>query len=762
MNLNEEALLKRLRVTFLSEAEEHMRVISAGLIEIRRQIEPDKRSAIIEASFRSSHSLKGASAAVNLPEIESICHALESVWAAVKKGVIEVNGPLLEILTPAADELRLLLGNIEARRLSADKSRMKEIIRRLEQAAKGKISMASTVESPQNPAPSAPLPAEPPDVPTAPGLQRRETLRVEAGKLDELLYQSEELLVMRLAMNDRVTELEKLRDDVEKWRRRSVEAFNELRRFRAAYLGSDPTHEPEEIAGLYDFLDWGEGFTRYFQDRLSDFIRSADQSRQHSNAVVDRLLDDVKQIVVDAFSTIVESLPRAMRELAEAEGKPIEVLIEGGEIEMDRRILQEMKDPLLHLARNGVDHGLESPEERLRNGKPAQGLLRISARPAPGGNFIEILVSDDGRGIDVEVVRKAAVKAKLVTEARANRMNEDELLSLVLLSGFSTRSQTTDISGRGMGLAIVQERVERLGGTISIETQLGVSTTFRIRLPLRLANYRGLLIEVAGRQFVVPSTRIARVIRFHSSELVWDEEYAGSYILTPSLPVVSLADVLGLQRKSTDAEPKDFLLALVLSNSQQQAAFLVDRILDEQEVIVKNLGTQLAPMKNIEGATVLGTGRIVLILNTFDLLRAIDHDHDVSFESTHGQRNEKKNVSILLVEDSFTSRELLLTILEEAGYQVQTAPDGLAAWLMLQNEKFDLVVSDIEMPRLSGIDLTARIRANPRLTDLPVVLVTALASEDDRRRGVEIGANAYIVKQGFGRSDLLETVNRLI
>lgn len=755
MNQNEEALLKRLRVTFLSEAEEHFRIISTGLAELRRRVEPDRQIAIIEASFRSAHSLKGAAAAVNLPEIETLCHALESVWAAAKKGSIELEDSLLDILSPASDELSLLLANIEGRRTAADKTRVKEIIRRLEASAKGKPPAEQKIEIPIPPLTPSPL-APAPEIP------RNGMLRVEARKLDDLLFQSEELLATRIAMNDRVAELEKLRDDVDLWRRRSAEAFQELRAYRNTRAATAGADEPTEIAHLYDFLDWGEGFTRYFQNRLSDFIRNAYQSRLRTNVVVERLLDDVKQIVVDSFGSAVESLPRAMRELAETQGKQIEVLIEGGDLEMDRRALQEMKDPLLHLARNSVDHGLETPEERLQLGKEAKGLLSISARPAAGGNFIEILVADDGRGVDINAVRESAVSAKLVSQARARRMKDEELLAFVLLSGFSTRTRTTDISGRGLGLAIVQERVERLGGTISIETVFRAGTTFRIRLPIRLANYRGLLIEVAGRQFVVPSARITRVIRFHASEVLRDEELSESYISNLSMPVVSLGSVLGLQPKSPNVGPKDFLMALVLSNSQQQVAFIVDRILEEQEVIVKNLGTQLAPIRNIEGATVLGTGRIVLILNTLDLLRGVSRDQTVSFTSTDEQTIRKKGGSILLAEDSFTTRELLRTILEEAGYQVQTAPDGLAAWLMLQNEKFDLVVSDIEMPRLSGIDLTARIRANPRLMDLPVVLVTALASEEDRRRGVEIGANAYIVKQGFGRNDLLETVNRLI
>lgn len=773
MNAKEEALLNRLRLVFQSEAEDHLRVIVNGLQAAEQGVDAQQQAELVEASFRSAHSLKGAARAVNLPEISTLCHALESVWAAVKQGHLELSQPLLEVLRPAVDTLSALLANPDTANQPSNQAPLAALTRQLEQAAQGRFSMTTppALVLPAEEPPAAPVepivtPTQPLPSETGP---RTGKLRVEADKLSKLLYQTEELLALKLATGEWAEQLQSVQSGLESWRQRNLQAVLELRRLRATRRPTadavQTAAEPTTLNRFYELLDWSEGFTRVLQDQLKALSQSAAATQRQTSATLTRLSEDIKQVVVQPFSTILEPLPHAVRTLAQAQGKEVELVIEGGEIEMDRRILQEMKDPLLHLVHNSVDHGLETSAERQRQQKPSQGMLSITARPR-GGNLIEIAVTDDGKGIALADIKAAALATGLITPAQAERMNATQFLALLEHSGFSTRAETTDISGRGLGLAILRERVERLGGKLSIETQPGVGTTIRILAPLTLANFRGVLVAAGGQQFIVPTTQIERVVRVERSQLARLEQGAHILLEQELVPLAWLSEVLELPLRESAAEQTRFVQAFVLTNAGKRLAFAIDAVLDEQEVVVKNLGTQLARVRNVLGASVLSEGTVVLILNTNDLVKSA---LQVSAESSHSTLTNALQGSkgahrpyILVAEDSFTSRALLQSALQQAGYRVYVTADGLEAWLALQNEVFDLVVSDVEMPRLNGFDLTARIRAHPRFSQLPVILVTALASEEDQRRGVETGANAYLVKRGFEQQDLLAAVTRLL
>lgn len=776
MNAKEEALLNRLRLVFQSEAGDHLRIIVKGLQAAEQGVDAQQQAELVEASFRSAHSLKGAARAVNLPEISTLCHALESVWAAVKQGRLELSQPLLNVLQPAVDTLSVLLANPDAANQTSNQAQLAALIRQLEQAAQGRFSMVTppALVNPleeQSVAPSGSLTAPAQPLPGEAG-PRTDKLRIEADKLNKLLYQTEELLALKLAAGDWVEQLQAVQNGLEGWRQRNLQAVLELRRLRASHRSTIESlpGTPAELTQatlnrFYELLDWSEGFTRVLQDQLKALSQSAEATQRQASATLTRLSDDIKQVVVQPFSSILEPLPHAVRTLAQAQNKEVELVIEGGEIEMDRRILQEMKDPLLHLVHNSIDHGLETPAERLRQQKSAQGTLSITARPR-GGNLIEIAVTDDGRGIALADIKTAALATGLITPAQAEQMDATQFLALLEHSGFSTRAETTDISGRGLGLAILRERVERLDGKLSIETQPGLGTTIRILTPLTLANFRGILVAAGGQQFIIPTTQIERIVRVERSQLAWLEQGAHILLGQELVPLVWLSEILSLPLRENVAEQARFLQAFILTNAGKRLAFAIDAVLDEQEVVVKNLGTQLARIRNVLGASVLSEGTVVLILNTNDLVRSA---LGVSAESSKDTLKDAMRVSkgsnrpyILVAEDSFTSRALLQNVLQLAGYRVYATADGLEAWLALQNEAFDLVVSDVEMPRLNGFDLTARIRAHPRLGQLPVILVTALASEEDRRRGVETGANAYLIKRGFEQQDLLETVTRLL
>jgi two-component system chemotaxis sensor kinase CheA len=438
------------------------------------------------------------------------------------------------------------------------------------------------------------------------------------------------------------------------------------------------------------------------------------------------------------------------------------LILQGIHVEIDKRILEEMKDPLIHLLRNCVDHGIEKPEEREVRNKPRCGKITIAISRV-SGNKVEILITDDGAGIEIAKVKEAAVKRGIVSQKEVEHLDEQEALLFIFQSEISTSPIITSISGRGMGLAIVREKVEKLGGHISVEAKPQIGSSFRILLPVLLATFRGIHIKTADQVFVIPTANVERVLRLKPEAIKTVENKETISLNGRVVSLVRLNEVLALPRQERIGEEAGFIKVLVLSAAEKRIAFVVDEVLDEQEVLVKNLGKQLARVRNVACATVLGTGKVVPILHVPDLIKSAVRMPGTGMRTVITPDQDKtKSKSILVVEDSITSRMLLKNILESAGYQIKTAVDGVDALMVLKTEIFDLVVADVEMPRMNGFDLITKIRGDKKIAQLPVVLVTALESREDRERGVEVGANAYIVKSSFDQSDLLEVIQRLI
>jgi len=374
-------------------------------------------------------------------------------------------------------------------------------------------------------------------------------------------------------------------------------------------------------------------------------------------------------------------------------------------------------------------------------------------------------VGDDGAGIDLSKVEAAARELGVVPTDEARSKDPQQMLSLVFHSGVSSSPIITDISGRGLGLAIVREKVEKLGGDISVDTQPGRGTTFRILLPLTLATFRGVRVRVRDHQFLVPTTHVQQAVRVDRNTIKTVENRETVQWSGQTIALVRLADALELPHRASSIDTDaGKLQILILGSADKRIAFCVDEIIEEQEVLVKPLGRQLSRVRNIAGAAVLGTGKAVPILDVPDLLKSAVKLAAGQAGSVVGRAldTDAQQTSILVAEDSITSRTLLKNILESAGYAVTTAVDGADALMRLKADRYDLLVSDVEMPRMNGFDLIARVRAEKALAQMPAVLVTALDSREDRERGIEVGANAYIVKSSFDQSNLLEVVRRLI
>ena len=706
----------RLLATFRGEAEEHLQAITAHLLALDRGLPPAQARGVVEAAFREIHTLKGAARSVSLTDVEALCQACESVLSRGTRGQLVLSRPILNRLQEAVDGVARLLAG------SGAPGTVRDLIDRLERA-----TAEPQAEAPE-PVPSPIPPAEAPTGPVTAGLPQADTIRLATAKLDALLLHAEDLLVPKLASEERVREARAL-----------VEAFAVCR--KAGNPGLDSA-------------------LRAVEARAREMVVHLVLDQRTISRAVDGLQDELRRVRLTPASAVLDLFPRMVRDLTREHGKEVEWAAQGADLEVDRQVLQAMKEPLIHLVRNAIDHGIEPPETRAQAGKAPRGRVAVSVASLEGGR-IEVRVEDDGGGIDLARVRAAAVRAHLLTAEEAEALTDDQALGMIFRSGLSTSPIITDLSGHGLGLAIVKEHVERLGGQIHIETQAGAGTTVRLILPATVATFRGLLVQAGGQPFLLPTEAVERAIRIASNEVERVEGREAIRWNGHPLSVVRLGRLLGLPERADQPEPGSRQSCVVVRSGEGQVGLLVDEILGDREVLVKELGPPLVRVRNVAGAGLLGTGEVVLILRPADLLKSIREIPRPPAPIAEPEKVGRQSV-ILVVDDSITTRTMEKNLLEAAGYQVRVAVDGIEAWTLLKSEEVDLVVSDVDMPRLDGFDLTGRIRGDRKLGDLPVVLVTALESREDKERGVEVGANAYIIKSSFDQSNLLEIIRRLI
>jgi two-component system chemotaxis sensor kinase CheA len=771
-------LLQRLLVTFKLEARERITALSSGLAAFDKT-SGDARSTLIESIFREAHSLKAAAQSVGQKEISALCQSLEGVFSAVKRGELEAPAALFADMQAAADIMDDLLASIDTTakpELLARASTLAQSLSRALSTAKSAQAAAAKSAEPAAPNKEVPRPApaavaQPAPLPTPPPIEAVrsepapppaaggvETVRLSAQRLDGLLRQAEEMLIEKAAAQQLSTVLAEARDSLAEWKRE----WGKVRGWAAQAQSAAETGSLDAASTrIFEFLHWNEQRMGALEGMLATTGETADGDARRLASKVDRLLWEMKEILTVPAASLLPIFQRAIRDVARDQDKEVDFILDGGELELDRRILQELKDPLLHLVRNCVDHGIERPREREAAGKPVRATVTLSVS-LKDGDKVEFIVADDGAGIATRKVAETAVKLGLLPAKNAE-VDEADLLQLIFQSGVSTSPMITDVSGRGLGLAIVREKVERLGGLISVETTRGQGTAFGLVVPLSLATYRAVSVRLGEQLLMIPSLGVDQVVRVQRAAVSTVENRAMLNIGQGPVPLVRLSDVLGLGPGQANGTAGAWIEAVVVGAAGRQIAFEVDSVEGDQEILMKPLGRCLVRVRNVQGATILPSGAIAPILNIHDLLKsAVKAEAMARPEAAMPAPEPSRRQNILVVEDSITARGLLRSILESAGYRVKTAVDGMDAWSMLRLERFDLVVSDVEMPRMNGFDLTGRIRADKALAELPVVLVTALESREDRERGVSAGANAYIHKGGFEQSVLLEAVRRLV
>jgi two-component system chemotaxis sensor kinase CheA len=488
---------------------------------------------------------------------------------------------------------------------------------------------------------------------------------------------------------------------------------------------------------------------RMLKDRFGVDPASCAEFNELSRSV-NVLQDRVMRTRMVPVGTITDQLHRAVRDIARTQGKDIRWQVEGADTELDRGVLNQLSDSLLHLVRNAVDHGIEPADQRSGN-KAAHGTIRLHARQL--GSEVIIAVSDDGRGIDTQQVRERATRLGIDTAD----LSADEALQLIFRSGLSTTAFVTDVSGRGVGLDVVMTNIEAVRGRIEVHSEPGSGTEFRIVVPITLAVLRCLLVEAGGHRFALPFHRVllsqahepSRVIEADGRAMVWVDDQP--------VTVSTLVRTLGIADSGPSVGP-----IVVLTDTTRRHAFQVDRLVGQRDVVLKGLSRLLPHLPAVAGASIEPDGSIFVVLDPPGLIGRARHLHRAIepppvADSSHGPRRR-----ILVVDDALTVRELQRSILLRAGFDVRVAIDGLQALAKLADEPVDLVLTDIEMPNMDGFALTTAIRAHATLANIPVLILSSRSSEADRQRGLDVGADGYIIKSGFDESNLLAAVNRLL
>jgi two-component system, chemotaxis family, sensor histidine kinase and response regulator WspE len=760
---------------FREEVRTNCQILADGLVSLEQGNTSPER---LEAMMRAAHSIKGAARVVNVQPGVEVAHAMEDCFVRTQKAELTLTGNVVDILLAGVDmlhgisaaagagfsawlenhqpEVTQLLKHLDnVLRESKSQVSPSPAFMDVQKTATDVVQTSAPKESVAPPAPTMPtieIPPQPAPSNVAPKSPETSTeegvVRVTARSLTRLMGLAGESLVEARWLQPFSKSLLQLKhlqsqltDTLESL---STIDQSEVSEERIAALRNDAR---EQLAACRDLL----------ADRMSEF----DRRIRNTDDLSSRLYHEVISSRMRPFRDGVQGLPRLVRDLARQMGKKAQLEIQGDTTEVDRDILERLDAPLNHLVRNALDHGLETPEERQAVGKPDIGRLHIEAAHRAG--LLSITVSDDGRGIDRERLRGKVVERGLASADLVQKLSDTELLDFLLLPGFSTASQVTEISGRGVGLDVVHTMVQSVGGRIQIHSEPGQGTSFQIQLPLTLSVLRAVIVDIAGEPYAFPQNRIDRVIRVACDELRSLENRQYFEVDGQNVGIVMARQVFKLD--APESVDKD-LLVVLFSERSAQYGLVVDGLRGEQDLVIRPMDRRLGKVPNLHAAALLDDGSPVLIVDPDDLCRSIEkllYGSRLERVGTHAASPEESmRKRILVVDDSITVREVERQLLANQGYEVEVAVDGMEGWNRVREGRFDLVISDIDMPRLNGLDLVRKIKADARLQAIPVVIVSYKDREEDRLLGLEAGANHYLTKSSFHDDTLIQTVRELI
>lgn len=743
--MNRGELAARLLVTFLGELEEQVATMNTELLVLEAA---PRDPAPVQSLFRIAHTLKGAARAADVPLVEHVCHELETLLAQARDGTLSFGPEEFALLFSAADALADAGQRMKAGHDLGDSAlaRLRASLKGIQPARAGAVAVRPLPAGvrPRAPQPSVVRTAAPsPGGPAAVG-RGDGHVRVQGEMLDAVLASTGQLVIAGSRVARRPAELAALRDFATSW------ASEWGRTGRRLSRALERSGAPAAVTQSVSRVD--ENLRRIIHD-TSRLAASAAEDARTLAQVTGEVSDRVRRLRMRPFAEACEALPRAARDVALAGGKEVRFEIAGGDVQADRAVLDGLREALLHLVRNAVDHGIEPASAREQAGKPRAGVVSVAA--AMRGDRIVVTVTDDGAGLDV-----GAIRTQLARHGIAVPTADRDVVDSLFAGGVSTRTETTAISGRGVGLDLVRAAVARIRGRLDLTWAVGGGTTFVIECPPTLATIRALLVAVGPQTVAVPTIHVARLLRVTVDAIKHVEGRAVITTADGPVPLVSLARLLPplVERPVAGTIP-----VVLLMVGQHRVAVVVDDLIAEEEIVLRPLSGGVKSLPCVSGATLLGTGRVALVVDAAALVAtALGAGAGASLAFAKTTPDGLARQRVLVVDDSITTRTLEQSILEAAGYDVVTAVDGAAGWKMLQEAGADLVVADVEMPRMDGLALCEAIRGSKRFKALPVVLVTALETAEDRARGLDVGADAYLAKSSFDQQNLLDTVGQLL
>ena len=789
---------KDLIAIFKVETEDHLTKLDKGLVELEKQ--PDNIE-LVNGLNREVHTLKGAARVFGFFEIQDIAHRIEDIFEKVAQKRTVFSFATAERIFKGLDAIRTILKKIvQDEKVNID---VTDVCRELEECitekpVRGnqrtedggqegkKEATGKQKKEPQKPQrkdeggktkeevqpqrayqkkPKKPEGKEKADTmkteeevarplteaaPTHPSAQMDEYIRVPLSRVNKLLYLGGELVINKMKSSAKIAQAKRLS-------KLSNEAQKSILTLTEAIKREFPLQDGEVAKSL---SQCDAQIQKLREDTLNLYDNVSTEAF-HLDPVIDELQAKMKEIKMLPLSTIFEGFPRMIRDIAYQQGKEVNLEISGEETELDKKVLEMIKTSLIHILRNCIDHGIEEPDARVALGKPKYGTIKVSAYHEAGN--VMIVIEDDGKGMDIEEIKQAALKKGLVSSEDLEGMTEKEIMNIVFMNGYSTSAIITDVSGRGIGLDIVRRDMKNLRSQIMLDTERNKGTKFTLALPLTISIIQVLLVRVQKMLFALPMLPIAESLNVTMEDVSTIKGRMAIEVRGHVVPVVRLHDVLELPPTGDEeGKTKDEMPLVIATSLDRRVGFLVDEIVGEEEVFIKGLGEHLGKVRNVSGASIMGTGEVVVILDIADLIANSAISHPIVKGRHPTPKKKRKEKRILVVEDAFSTRELEKSILETQGYLVDTAVDGLDALERMTGTKYDLIVSDIEMPRMDGFELCKTIKKSEGYEDIPVVMVTALEKDEDKRRGIEVGAAAYIVKTAFEQTNLLDTIERLI
>ena len=734
---------------FRAEAESQALVLTSGLLALERE---PALAPQLEACMRAAHSLKGAARMVGLEVGVRVAHAMEDCFVAAQEGRLTLRQESIDRLLEATDLLARIAHTAEAEIGQWDAEKKAEVETRL--AALAGILTGDVVTGPvpehhpREKALSDGGELERDDVsPHARGASDR-VLRVSAENLNRLLSLAAESLVASRWVKPFAESLLRLRR-LQRDLTRTLEIVSEV----SSGLGPD---DPARIA-----LAAAQRRVVENEEVLAQRLAELETFDRRSNDLAHRLYQEALAVRMRPFADGVEGLPRMVRDLARSLGRQVRLDIVGGATQVDRDILAKLDAPLGHLLRNAIDHGVEAPDIREAAGKPPEGRVRVEARHSAGA--LQIIVADDGSGVDLAKLRDAVVAGNLTTRDASQALSDAELLEFLFLPGFSMKAVVTDVSGRGVGLDAVHEMVKQVRGTIRVSSEAGKGTRFQLQLPVTLSVVRTLLVDIAGEPYAFPLAYIVRTLKLSADRIELLEGRQHFDFEGRQIGLIRARQVFGIEAPSPAG---DDLSVIVVGDALHAYGLVVDRFLGERELVVQPLDPHLGKVKDIAAGALMEDGAPVLIVDADDLLRSLDKlASGVRLESVSQGLTAaaaKKRKRVLVVDDSLTVRELERKLLGNRGYEVEVAVDGMDGWNAARTGHFDLVVTDIDMPRMDGIELVGLITRDANLKSVPVMIVSYKDRDEDRQRGLEAGASYYLTKGSFHDETLLQAVVDLI